>query len=101
MSEPGFVQIIEFRTERIDEIQALAERWAEAIGAKRTAMGATVCADRDHPGSFLQIVEFPSYEAAMDNSEHPATADFAEQFRAMCDGEPVFLNLDAIARIAF
>ena len=42
----------------------------------------------------MQIVEFPSYEDAMANSELPETAAFAERLRGLCDGPLLFRNLD-------
>ena len=42
----------------------------------------------------MQIVQFPSYEDAIANSELPETAFFAEKLRALCDGRPLFRNLD-------
>ena len=92
----GFVQIIDFRTSRIDEVQALGDQYVAA----RTADGdtrvvrAVVTADRDDPGRFLNIVEFESYESAMENSARPETDAFAAQMAALCDEPPTFLNLD-------
>lgn len=94
-TEPGaFVQLIEFSTDRIDEVDTLTEEWAEAIGADRTARWALLASDRDRPNSYVEIVEFPSHAEAMTNSEHPATARFAERLRKLCDGEAQFVNLD-------
>jgi quinol monooxygenase YgiN len=88
----GFVQIIEFTTSRIDEVQAFAEQWRGShpeMGPSRI----TMTADRDRPGTFVSIVEFGSYEEAMRNSEDPATTEFAEKMASFCDGPPVFRNL--------
>jgi hypothetical protein len=52
-----------------------------------------VC-DRDEPGTYLQIVEFPSYEAAMENSGHPETEALAQRLATLCSGPPKFRNLD-------
>ncbi|EHK83964.1 DUF1059 domain-containing protein [Saccharomonospora azurea] len=92
---PGaFVQLIEFHTDRIDEVERMAREWADAIGADRTARWALVGADRDRPGTYMEIVEFPDYPAGMENSAHPATAEFAEKVRAVCTDEPRFVNLE-------
>ncbi|HWH27594.1 MAG TPA: hypothetical protein VNU26_01305 [Mycobacteriales bacterium] len=91
----GFVQIIEFRSSRIDEIRALNEQWREThpdMGPLRI----TVTADRDRPNTYCSIVEFGSYEEAMRNSEDPATGEWAARMAALCDGEPTFRNLDTI-----
>ena len=36
-----------------------------------------VGADRVHEGSYVTVVEFSSYEEAMENSADPATSEFA------------------------
>ena len=52
--------------------------------------------DRDRPDTYVQVVEFPSYEAAMANSDLPETAAFAEQLAKLCDAPPSFRNLDVV-----
>jgi hypothetical protein len=42
------------------------------------------------------MVEFPSYEAAMENSRLPETNRIAEQMQKLSDGEPTFRNLDVV-----
>ncbi|MGO8825568.1 MAG: hypothetical protein ACLQU9_10060 [Acidimicrobiales bacterium] len=44
--------------------------------------------------AFVRIVEFPSYEAAMANSEFAETALFSQKPAVLCDGPMVFRNLD-------
>ena len=56
----------------------------------------TVTAEQDKPGRFMTIVEFPSYEVAMRNSDDPRTDEFARQMAALCDGPPVFHDLDVM-----
>lgn len=94
---PGsFAQLIEFNTDRIDQYDTLHKQWMTEIGADRTARWFLLGADRDQPGRYVQIVEFPSYEAAMANSAHPATAASAERLGKLVQGEPGFRNLDVI-----
>jgi quinol monooxygenase YgiN len=91
----GFIQIIEVQTSRYDEIQALVDRYREqAAGSGNTARRSAVTEDRDKPGTYLNIVEFDSYESAMENSKRPETAEFAEQLAKLCDAPPRFRNLD-------
>lgn len=91
----GFVQIIEFKTARIDEVEALIdERRAAGQGASGAPTRATMTADRDRPGYYLALIEFPSYDAAMENSGRPETAEMAARMAALCDGPPTFYNLD-------
>jgi hypothetical protein len=89
-----FLQVIEVSTTRPDEIEALADKWAADTAGRRTAQRGTFTADRDKPNTYIQIVEFPSYEAAMANSELPETAAFAQRLTELCDGPIVFRNLD-------
>ena len=44
--------------------------------------------------TYVQIVEFPSYEDAMTNSELPETASLAERLGQLCEGPMLFRNLD-------
>ena len=91
-----FVQIIEFRTTRIDEIEELG-RPSRTEGQTAATFGRILAtADRDHPGTYLTIVEFESYESAMENSNRPETSDFAAKMAALCDSPPVFRNLDVL-----
>jgi hypothetical protein len=91
-----FIQIIEYKTSKIDEVQALADKWLAATEGRRTASDGTVTEDRDARGTYLEIIEFPSYEAAMKNSELPETQEIAAQLTALCDGPPTFRNLDVV-----
>jgi len=91
---PGFVQIMELETSRIDEVEALSNRMAEERGDALLASKATITADRDHPGRYIVIVEFDSYEEAMKNSNDPVTSKYAEQLGALLDAPPKFYNLD-------
>jgi len=91
----GFVQIIEFRSSRIDELKALSDEFSNRRDGATFIRG-VVTADRDQPGVYRTIVEFPSYEEAMANSQRPETAEFAGRMAALCDGPPTFHNLDVI-----
>lgn len=94
---PGsFVQLIELRTHRVDDVNALVDQWQQAIGDARTARWTIQTADRDRPDTYLAIVEFPSRQEAMANSDHPVTADFATSLAKLCDQAPTFRNLDVV-----
>ncbi|MEV4559580.1 hypothetical protein AB0K51_21660 [Kitasatospora sp. NPDC049285] len=96
-----FIQIIEYRTGRIDEFNALLDDWVARNEGNRIAVRAVQTRDRDAADVYLNIVEFPSYEAAMANSERPETAEFAARAAELCDGPPVFRNLDLLNERAF
>lgn len=91
-----FVQIIEFQTGRIEELDALLDEWLVKTEGMRTSMRSTQASDRDRPGTYVQIVEFHSYEQAMENSNRPETSELAAGMAALCDGPPVFRNLDVL-----
>ena len=94
-SAPGaFVQLIECDTDPIGEFPAIVDRWASSIGAQRAVRWSVLGADRDRPGRYVAVVEFPGYADARANSGHPATGAFAKDLQAICNGEPQFRNLD-------
>jgi hypothetical protein len=91
----GFVQIIELKTSRIDEIRDLVAQM-RSEGTVGTALRGTVTEDRDRLGYYLNIVEFKSYESAMENSARPEVSEFAAKLAALCDEPPRFYNLDVV-----
>ena len=91
------MQIIEFRTTRPDDVVALADEWRSQTEGRRTAQRSTLTKDREQADTYIQVVEFPSYEEAMANSALPETAKFAERVAALCDGPMTFRNLDVSA----
>ncbi len=89
-----FIQIIEMVTTQPEEAQRLVDDWQAQTEGRRTAQRGTLTKDRDRPDTYVQIVEFPSYEDAMANSALPETAAFAEQLAKLCDAPMTFRNLD-------
>ena len=94
---PGFVQIMEFDTSRIEEVDALARELVKEAGAGFLARKATTTEDRDRRGHYYVIVEFDSYEAAMKNSENPVVNEFAAKMGELLDAPPTFHNLDVVS----
>jgi hypothetical protein len=92
----GFVQIIEFRTSKIDEVIKTGNEWEATAGPDGRARRRAICADRDNPGRYFNVVFFDSYEEAMENSNNPVTAEFAGKMMALSDGKPTFYNLDIL-----
>jgi hypothetical protein len=92
----GFIQIIELQTSRFDEVEALGKEIRARLddGRPSSPLRGTIAADRDRPGVYLNIVEFDSYEAAMENSSRPETGEFAARLAKLCDAPPKFYNLD-------
>jgi len=89
-----FVQIIEYETTRADELDTVFDQWLTATEGKRTVQHELHTRDMDKPTHYVDIVEFPSYEKAMENNDLPETRRIAEKVRALCTGEPRFVNLE-------
>jgi uncharacterized protein (DUF1330 family) len=92
-----FVQIVEFQTDRIDEMRALSEEMDEKFAGRN--LGPThrlVLRDRNTPGRYLVVVEFDSYEEAMRNSNDPETTKMAESMAALCTRPPSFTDCDVL-----
>lgn len=89
-----FVQIIEFATTREADVDALLDQWLERTQGKRTATRGVQTRDRDRANTFVQIIEFPSYEDAVANSELNETSEVAAHLAELCDEPPTFRNLD-------
>jgi quinol monooxygenase YgiN len=92
-----FIQIVDYETDRAAEIDAvmrsgLAERMDS--GDSPTFIRLEQAQDHDNPNHFMTIVEFPSYEAAMVNSNRPETDSMANELAAMCTKGPEYRNLD-------
>jgi hypothetical protein len=92
----GFMQIIEMQTSRIDEVEALIRELRDRLddGGSSAPRRGTMTADRDREGFYLSVVEFDSYEAAMENSNRPEVGEYAARLAKLCDAPPRFYNLD-------
>jgi len=92
----AFVQIIEFRTSKITEMEEVADEWEKATEGKRKARRRILCQDRDNPGLYFNVVFFDSYEAAMENSAMPETDALSKKMMSFADGPPSFHNLEVV-----
>jgi uncharacterized protein (DUF1330 family) len=93
---PGFVQIMEFDTSKIGDVEDLARKLAAEQGDAFLARKSTVTEDRARRGHYYVIVEFDSYEEAMKNSEDPVTSKYSQQMGELLDGPPTFHDLDVV-----
>ena len=91
-----FVQIIDYKTARFDDVNAVMDRWVEQTQGKRTTGHAVTGKDRTDSSHYVDIVEFPSYEEAMKNSHLPETDKMFQEMVALCDGMPSFTDLDVV-----
>lgn len=90
----AFIQTITIVTDKIEAVESILDEWITATTGERTAQRATLTSDRDHPNTYMQIVEFPSYEAAMENSRLAQTSRLADRLSQVCKTQPLFHNLD-------
>jgi quinol monooxygenase YgiN len=92
----SFIQIIESRTKKFDELQAIGEEFFRTTEGKRTLTRSLVTRDRNDPDRYFIIAFFDSYESAMENSNLPETAALAEKQMGLLEGPPTFIDLDVI-----
>ncbi|MFI9613098.1 ester cyclase [Streptomyces sp. NPDC052023] len=91
-----FVQVIDCKTSRFQELDRLMDAWVEQTKGKRTATHSLIGKDRTDASHFIEIVEFPSYEEAMRNSTLPETDRIFREMVALCDEAPRFTDLDVV-----
>jgi hypothetical protein len=90
----SFIQIIEYETDRADEIKALGDARMAEMPEPPAGFRLVVTQDRDRPNRYFTIIEFPSYEVAMENNARPDTDTFAKEMAALCTSGPRYYNLD-------
>lgn len=81
-----FTQMIRFRTDDPEQIAKIRDRWEQASDGDRTAERMEIFRLNDEEGTYLQLVDFPSEEAARANSDLQATKKWAEEMQANVDG---------------
>jgi hypothetical protein len=92
----AFVQIIEFRSSRMDEGRKHVDEYLEKSEGKRTVKRSLLCQDRNDADHYFNVVFFDSYESAMENSKLPETQELSERLMALGDGPPTFHDLDVV-----
>ncbi|GAA1426821.1 hypothetical protein GCM10009601_36760 [Streptomyces thermospinosisporus] len=96
MGTMTFVQLIDCKTSRLEEMDRLLDKWVEQTKGKRTATHAMVGKDHSDATHVVEIVEFPSYEEAMRNSGLPETDRIFKEMVALCEETPTFTDLDVV-----
>lgn len=94
----SFIQIIDYETDRPEEMARVAEEFRASRRGEGGPGSVITTQDRDNPRRYLTIVEFPSYEEAMANSGRPETSAFAAKVQALCSRPTRFVNLDVLER---
>ena len=92
----GFIQIIEFKTDKYDELMALESEWRTATEGKRTLRRTIVTRDRNDPKRHLVFAFFDDYDSAMVNSNLPETGEFGQKQQAILDAPMTFTDLDIV-----
>jgi hypothetical protein len=91
-----FMQIIEYKTSRFDEVTQLLDSWLADTAGRRTMGNGTTGRDRDSADTYVEVVVFPSYDEAMRNNDLPETQAFAQKMMELCESGAIFRNLDVI-----
>ena len=91
-----FVQIIQFRSTKFDEMRQVEEEWDAAAREQGTARRVLNCQDRNNPGQYFTLAFFDSYESAMENSQSATTQELSQRMAALADGPPTFYDLDIV-----
>ncbi|MFE2322950.1 hypothetical protein ACFXD5_03310 [Streptomyces sp. NPDC059385] len=92
-----FAQILDFETDRADEIRELIHQYEQTARDQGRTFGPkhrTLLRDRANPNRYLAVVEFDSYEDAMANSNAPETAELAQRLAALTTRPPAFTDCD-------
>lgn len=92
----AFLQLIDVRTSKPDELMALDEQWRAATEGKRTLRRSIVTRDRNDPDRYLILAFFDDYDSAMANSNLPETAEFATKQQALAAAPATFVDLDIL-----
>lgn len=98
MTEGGqqmFIQIIQGRCQRADELHAMLDEWRQDLAPGATGwLGGTYGTTDD--GTFVGVVRFESREAAMANSARPEQDAWAKKMMALMDGPLEYHDCDDV-----
>ncbi len=89
-----FIQVIQSKTSRRQEVRALMDEWADTMEEPNGWLGGTYGFTDD--GDFLAVVRFENRQLAMANSDDPRTSAFAERMAGLMDGPPDFQDCDDV-----
>jgi ribosomal protein S6E (S10) len=90
-----FIQIMQGKCTRQDELRALNDEWIRNLSPGATGwLGGTYGFTDDD--MFIGVIRFESRDAAMANSERPEQGEFAERMGELMDGPVEFHDSDDV-----
>ena len=89
-----FIQVIQSKTSRPDEVRALTEEWGELPNEGSGFLGGTYGITDD--GDFFGVIRFESQEKAAANSARPETDAMAKRMAELMDGPPTFYDCNDV-----
>jgi hypothetical protein len=90
-----FIQIIQGKCSRQDELRAMADRWREEVEPKAMGwLGGTYGFSDD--GQFIGVIRFDSKESAMENSRRPEQSAWWAEVERLFDGPVEFHDCDTV-----
>ncbi len=89
-----FIQVMQAKTSRPDEVRALTQEWGELPNEGSGFLGGTYGVADD--GTFIGVIRFESKELAMANSARPETDAMARRMGELMDGPPEFHDCDDV-----
>jgi quinol monooxygenase YgiN len=92
----SFIQLLDVRTTRLDDVLELERRWRKSTEGRRTLRRSVVARDQKDPERYLVLAFFDDEASAMANSQLQETQLFAAEVDALADGEVRFTNLEVI-----
>lgn len=91
----SFIQLISYRTSEPEKVGRLLDEWIANSAGQRTATRTRIGRDRNEPDRYVEILEFPSYEEAMRNSDLDVTNQTDSDFRPIVE-DLTFTDVDII-----
>ena len=92
----AFIQIMDLRTSKFDEVQKLDDEWRKGTEGKRTLQRSVVARDRNDAEHYVVLAFFESPESAMKNSDLPETSAFAQNVAALTSAPIQFTDFDVV-----
>src|ERR671938_329097 len=93
-----FVQVIQAKVKDEDGLRAALDSWQQDLQPGASGWLGTTAGVTDD-GRFIALARFESAEAAKANSERPEQGEWFGRVAQNFDGEPYFLDCDAVTEL--